>query len=36
MELDVRVDHPETSPDLAQMLKAQNLTDPEVDEVLEL
>jgi integrase len=35
-ELEIRVDYPETSPDLAQTLKAQNLTDAEVDEVLEL
>ena len=33
---DLEVSYPETSPDLAQTLKAQNLTDAEVDEVLEL
>jgi integrase len=35
-EVEVRVDYPATSPALAQILKAQNLTDAEIDEVLEL
>jgi hypothetical protein len=35
-DLEVRVDYPAPSPDLAQTLKAQNLTDAKVDEVLEL
>ena len=32
----VDVSYPETDPDLAQLLKAKNLTDAEVEEVLEL
>ena len=32
----IEVVYPEAYPDLAQLLKAKNLTDPEVDEVLEL
>ena len=32
----IEVVYPETYPDLAQLLKAKNLTDLEVDEVLEL
>jgi hypothetical protein len=32
----VDLSYPETDPDLAQLLKAKNLTDAEVDEVLEL
>jgi hypothetical protein len=35
-QIDVQVDYPATYPDLAQLLKTKNLTDAEIDEVLEL
>ena len=34
--VDVQVDYPATYPDLAHLLKTKNLTDAEIDEVLEL